>query len=307
MSKRKSLSQSMLVSSSDIHFEDDEDQSSIAGDSAKGSRVSHRAKKAKEIYDPSEHNGPVHKRKKEALEKEAEKLKTPTKIVKHTTGSSKQLSAEVIKPTIDALSEQMKSKSPVKATAEAAKAVKSADTKKRSLSLFKVVDKPVSTRKEDPAPTAFVVKEPSKRIQARKLSKVQNHEKGRPRAKKQHRDSISDSLSTEDFEEKASTASTVELKNHVKNSSTIPHSIPDVRKWNEQRVFEYFSKTLGYKQEDASVFVEQEIDGEALMIMKRSDIVNTKFQNLKLGVALKMWTHISQFQTGSSDPSQTWK
>lgn len=306
-SKRKSLSQSIQVMSSDIHFEDDDDHNSVAGDSAKGSqkgsrggsRISNRAKKAKAIYDPSEHNGPVHKRKKEALEKETEKLKSP---VKHTTGSSPKQTPEAIKPRTSVSSESSKSKAPVKTTPEKKiRVVMETSERPRVMvpsrypeTLKRAMAKPIiSAFKKEvvPIPPLVIAKAPSKRIQARKQIKVQNNTE-KP-VKKQRLESSS-TTTTEDYDK----ASTVEMKHQ---------NIPDVRNWSFLRVYEYFSNNLGFKPEDAVVFKDEEIDGEALMIMKRSDIVNTKFQTLKLGVALKMWTFIIQFQTGSNDPTQAWK
>lgn len=300
MSKRKSQSQSMQVMIADISFEDDEDadQSSITGDSAKGSsvlnaRVSNRAKKAKAIYDPSEHNGPVHKRKREALEKETEKLKSPVKTIKHTTGSSSKQTSDVVKATMPVASviESNKTKAPIRIPPEIKEKIV-ADIKKRA------APKPtVPTKKEPASPTHLqlaAVKEPSKRIQARKQNKVQNAKNVASTSKIKKQRSESASTFSEDYDR----ASTIEMK--------FP-TIPDVRKWSYQRVYEYFSNTLGFKPQEAVVFKDEEIDGEALMIMKRSDIVNTKFQNLKLGVALKMWTQILKFQTGSNDPTQGWK
>lgn len=290
-SKRKSNSQSMQVMSADIQFEDDDEVNSAAGDSAKGSRVSNRAKKAKAIYDPSEHNGPVHKRKKEAMEKEIEKLKSPIKTIKHTTGSSPKQTIEATKPaSVTTSSESSKSKVPVEKKAKTL----ALEIKKPPMVTLVM---PASKKEVTPVPAPVpVAKEPSKRIQARKQTTVQNNIDMPSRVKKQRLESLSTNCSTEDYDK----ASTVDILVETKQ-------IPDVRKWSFQQVFEYFNKALGFKAQDAVVFKDEEIDGEALLIMKRSDIVNTKFQQLKLGVALKMWTHIIQFQTGSSDPTQAWK
>lgn len=296
MSKRKPSSQTLQTA--DMTFEDDdiEDQQteSIAGDSNKGSgvsRVSVRAKKAKAIYDPSEYNGPVHKRKKEALEAQQLQNKTPTKAAKRQSLDHQQ------KPLI---STSLKG-SPPMVTAYKPKT----PTKRTSLPKSKTVNdekrilqnqKPLPVQKVSviPNPTTLV-KEPSKRIQARKQQKGSNIEPSTSAgARKQREASTVSTIGSDEYDR----ASTIEFR------ST---DVPDVRKWTHQQVFEYFSKNLGFTTRDAAVFNEEEIDGEALMIMKRTDIVTTKFQKLKLGTALKMWSQIIMFQTGSNDPTQAWK
>lgn len=301
MSKRKSSSQTLQTA--DMTFEDDdfEDQQteSIAGDSNKGSgsRVSIRAKKAKAIYDPSEYNGPTQKRKKDVLEAQNQQIKTPTK-------TSRQ-SIEIQKP-----------QTPVKSvplTTVAVKAVEALSKPKipaKRLSLTKnktVIEetktlpakKSVPTRKSASGsiPPGPLVKEPSKRIQARKLKstitvKKENNEPSTSTARRE--ESPGSSNSSNDYDK----ASTIEFRSS---------NVPDVTKWTHQQVFEYFNRNLGFPARDAAVFKDEEIDGEALMIMKRSDIVTTKFQKLKLGTALKMWSQIIMFQTGSNDPTQAWK
>lgn len=301
MSKRKSSSQSLQVKSADMVFEDDdeifEDQQSVASDSNKGSvsRVSGRAKKAKAIYDPSEYNGPVHKRKKEAMEAErSSSSKSAPKTVKQEltpkSPPASPIKSQVAQPAAPATD---KVKTPVKAPVPKPKPVVE----------IKKIEKPVESKKPAPhvrkismlAPIHKTVsmpvaasKEPSKRIQARKVVKADNS--GSSSDKKNRMNSAS----TEDYEK----ASTIEFA---------MKQVPDVVKWSHQQVFEYFCNNLGFSKSDSAVFNDEEIDGEALMIMKRSDIVNAKFQKLKLGTALKMWSNIIMFQTGSNDPTQAWK
>lgn len=303
MSKRKSNSQSLQVKGADMTFEDDdesEDQLSIAGDSTKGSisRVSGRAKKAKAIYDPSEYNGPVHKRKKEALEAErqAEKLKSPAK-----PAVTKQMLETSFKPQIIIKSRPAALISTTEVAVKA-KTLSITPTKKVIVTKVKTVDaKTENVTKPRKAPSVPVlqvplVKEPSKRIQARKQVKVVNDFEPSTSTNKKRRETVSTTtaFSTDEYDK----ASTVEFRSS---------DVPDVRKWSHHEVFSYFQAPLGFSSSDSSVFLDEEIDGEALMIMKRSDIVTTKFQKLKLGTALKMWSQILMFQTGSSDPTQAWK
>jgi len=290
MSKRKSSSQTLQTA--DMQFEDDDEiEQQSAGstkasqDSREKSRVSVRAKKAKAIYDPSQYNGPVHKRKKEALEQQQPATESPR------TGP-------FILPRVMQCHRRPKSFKP-DAQVKASPIVKSVpviiDTKPEEPKLEpKSPKKPATTQYKkllvEPVPLA---KEPSKRIQARKQRVVHNEASTSAPAKSQRKPSVTSTLSDE-----YDRASTVEFRSK---------DVPDVRKWTHQQVFEYFSKNLGFSTHDAAVFSDEEIDGEALMIMKRSDIVTTKFQKLKLGTALKMWSNIMMFQTGSNDPTQAWK
>lgn len=300
MSKRKSSSQSVQVKSNDMVFEDDDDideqTESVAGDSVKGgsgSRVSVRAKKAKAIYDPSEYNGPVHKRKKEALE--AEKLKSPAKSAKPSLDvlqKSPIFSPAKVSINIQATTSEtpIKAKIPPRLSIPKSKAVIEASKRsnnKKPISPNNIVEKPTEL------PTVAISKEPSKRIQARKQLKTPSSD-GIKLTKNKRESSISTVRSSDEYDR----ASTIEFRNA---------EIPDVRKWTHQQVSEYFSTNLGFSPRDSEVFSHEEIDGEAMMIMKRSDIVTTKFQKLKLGTALKMWSHILMFQTGSNDPTQAWK
>lgn len=304
MSKRKSSSQSLQVKSADMVFEDDDDEISEDQQSAKGSvsRVSGRAKKAKAIYDPSEYNGPVHKRKKEALE--AEKLKSPTKpvLVKQSVNPPSKPTT-TLKNIVTSTSVTNKSSSVATPTEEATKA--KTPTRKVIVAKTKSVEAVTKVRKVEQAarativPSAPLVKEPSKRIQARKQDKKVNNDFDSSSLEiKKRRETVSTTtaLSTDEFD--CDKASTIEFRSS---------DVPDVRKWSHQQVASYFQRPLGFSARDSSVFVDEEIDGEALMIMKRSDIVTTKFQKLKLGTALKMWSQILIFQTGSNDPTQAWK
>lgn len=304
MSKRKSITQSLSVQTNDMVFEDDdeieEQAGSVAGNSSKGSvsRVSRRTKKTKAIFDPSEYNGPVHKRKKDALE--AEKALKSEK----STSSNSATKDPQLKPVL--------TNSPKKAAAIASVYLSSPskvkiESKESVIGLNNVKNKTVNdiVKKRLPMeskkpfgisqalpviPAVSVVKEPSKRIQARKDQKRPSNDLASTSAKKKQRNS---SITT-DFDD----GTTIEYKES---------DIPDVRHWTHQQVSQYFNANLGFSKPDSAVFLNEEIDGEALMIMKRTDIVTNKFQNLKLGTALKMWSHILKFQTGSNDPTQAWK
>lgn len=294
MNKRKSNTQTL---DSDMVFEDDDEndeQSSIAGLSSESTRVSGRssgrAKKAKAIYDPSEYNGPVHKRKKDAVEAE-KNAKAP--VVKSVAKASETVKKEIPKPIAPPVKNpvvQLTQASPPKATVEPKK-----ETKKQRSSPQVKTKMPIELNKKPIeqvpkpviVPTAPVAKEPSKRIQARKQKKVTSVlSLDKPLKKKTMRVlSTSTAVSSSDYDN----ASTIEYKQN---------DIPDVRQWTYQQVSNYFNQKLGFTKSDSAIFTNEEIDGETLMIMKRSDIVTNKFQQLKLGTALKMWSQIIKFQTG---------
>lgn len=293
MSKRKTITQAFHVTSEDMTFEDqdgiqDDLQSEKESESSR-SRFSGRAKKVKAIYDPSEHNGPVHKRKKEAMEA-AEKsksvvTKSPAKVKPATVSLSPAKREVVTNPAPKAKIVPQR-----KTPADIAKRLSMDET-----------SKPIQKiRKLSVTPTVPLVKEPSKRIQQRKVIKTDVIEGiAGVVVKKQRSRSVSiapgpPSIISSTYDE----ASTVSLKDG---------EVPDVRTWTHQQVGDYFCSNLKFSKRDAAVFKDEEIDGETLLIMKRSDIVTTKFQHLKLGTALKMWSHILQFQTLSTDPSQAWK
>lgn len=283
MSKRKTITQALHVTSEDCTFEDadgivDEevhtDKDSVQSDSR--SRFSGRAKKVKAIYDPSEHNGPVHKRKKEALEA-AEKSskavvpKTPTKSkVTPANSPAKRPPAENSNSV-----QKVKVIAPRKTLAEVSKRL-SLDGNANS----KPTPRP---RKFSVMPTISVnstvplVKEPSKRIQQRKVIKIDEVEgitglvKKKPRSRSVSIAPGPPSVISSVYDD----ASTVTLRDG---------EVPDVRNWTHQQVCDYFSNTLKFSKRDAAIFKEEEIDGETLLIMKRSDIITTKFQHLKVSL-----------------------
>jgi lethal(3)malignant brain tumor-like protein len=304
-SKRKSNTMPFALKQTDMVFEDDDneiedqhtDEQSLADESSKGSksRVSGRAKKAKAIYDPSEYNGPVHKRKKEQMEALEKANKSQTKAgksaeppVKSMVKSPAKVQKVKIPIAVPSTPETSSDKKPTKNSPPQHQVTKN------------IYAKQPPTAK--PEPVVLIIpftKEPSKRIQARQqLKGVNSNGTSRFKPKKPRLDSTVSGGGRSSPSDEYEKASTVDLKtDHV----------PDVRKWSHEQVYQYFSNTLGFSTQDSRVFKDEEIDGEALMIMKRSDIVTTKFEKLKLGVALKMWSHIIQFQTGSTDPTQAWK
>ncbi|OQR75899.1 hypothetical protein BIW11_08126, partial [Tropilaelaps mercedesae] len=71
---------------------------------------------------------------------------------------------------------------------------------------------------------------------------------------------------------------------------------PDVSQWSATGVARFFAE-IGYTNE-ARVFIEQEIDGASLLLLKRTDVLG--ILGLKLGPALKMFRHISGLQKAAS-------
>lgn len=82
-----------------------------------------------------------------------------------------------------------------------------------------------------------------------------------------------------------------------------PHeSIPDVKKWDCDEVYTYFMGTT--TAEYAHLFRENQIDGDALLLIKREDVLN-RF-NLKLGPALRLYSHIVTLQYKNNNPILAW-
>lgn len=82
-----------------------------------------------------------------------------------------------------------------------------------------------------------------------------------------------------------------------------PHeSIPDVKKWDCDEVYTYFLGTT--TAEYAHLFRENQIDGDALLLIKREDVLN-RF-NLKLGPALRLYSHIVTLQYKNNNPILAW-
>lgn len=314
MSKRKSRTKSLIVDRSDMVFEDDSDPdvaftmitnsekpkdkvrpASTTNSNDKSVRISARGKKPKNIYDPSEYNGPVHKKKKEALEAAqisaaSKKLASPKKIAISEVPQTKAVNKTPSKTPI---------KVPKTANQVAIPKQKTSADLKRKLNLdnkseIEIIPPAKKAATPEPEVTAIVKpvklstnagKEPSKRIQARKLKQTQPI----PSATATRERSPSVSCNSE-FEK----ASTVELSDK---------KILDVSKWTCDDVSAYFSGQ-GFDKKEALKFKEQEIDGETLLILHRDDLKNL---NLKVGTFVKMWNRILRFQTGSNSFSQSWK
>ncbi|OQR76905.1 hypothetical protein BIW11_07472 [Tropilaelaps mercedesae] len=67
---------------------------------------------------------------------------------------------------------------------------------------------------------------------------------------------------------------------------------PNVSEWSADQVAQFLAE-IGYEKE-SKVFVEQEIDGASLLLLKRADVLSTL--GLKLGPAVKIFRHISNLQ-----------
>ncbi|OWF52006.1 Histone acetyltransferase KAT6B [Mizuhopecten yessoensis] len=72
---------------------------------------------------------------------------------------------------------------------------------------------------------------------------------------------------------------------------------PDASKWKVEDVVHFFVN-VGFK-EQAEALKEQEIDGQSLLLMKRSDVLTGL--SIKLGPALKMYQHVMKLQTSGFD------
>ncbi|XP_055297578.1 uncharacterized protein LOC129566069 [Sitodiplosis mosellana] len=81
-----------------------------------------------------------------------------------------------------------------------------------------------------------------------------------------------------------------------------PHeSIPDVRKWDCDEVYTYFTAKA---PQFAQLLKDNQIDGDALLLIKREDVLN-RF-NLKLGPALRLYMHIVELQYKNNNPILAW-
>lgn len=257
-----------------------------------GVRISARAKKQKNIYDPSEYNGPVHKKKKEALEMSnilaaTKKSLSPLKLAPTKPKTPSKTPSKVQKPSVTAL----KTPPPT---------LKTPNDVKKKLNLDKPeirLDESTVTLKAS-KPTLTVpaaIKEVPKRTATRKKSVNQpqlpvTKPENKTITQLTERDRSASTSGNSDFEK----ASTIEMDEKT---------IPDVSKWTSDDVYKYFV-TQGFDKKDAQKMKENEIDGEALMILNRNDL---KELQLKVGTFVKMWNRILTFQTGSNDFTQGWK
>lgn len=94
----------------------------------------------------------------------------------------------------------------------------------------------------------------------------------------------------------------MDIKYDTKSAFTPDESIPDVRKWDIDEVYTYF---LGkYSPEFAQLLKDHQIDGDALLLIRREDVLN-RF-NLKLGAALRLYSYIVSIQYKNNNPILAW-
>jgi len=87
-----------------------------------------------------------------------------------------------------------------------------------------------------------------------------------------------------------STAIRDSAKDTEKSKSNLP---PDTSLWTVTEVVSFFS-SLGFPEE-AKSFQNQEIDGKALLLMSRNDVLTG--MSIKLGPALKIYVHVARLQS----------
>lgn len=105
-----------------------------------------------------------------------------------------------------------------------------------------------------------------------------------------------------DLENPQSNDNKMDVEYNAKTAITPDECIPDVRKWDCDEVYIYFmGKTT---TEYAQLFKDNQIDGDALLLIKREDVLN-RF-NLKLGPALRLYSHIIQLQYKNNNPVLAW-
>lgn len=84
----------------------------------------------------------------------------------------------------------------------------------------------------------------------------------------------------------------------------VPYSeeVPDASYWTPDDVYKYFCQY--FDRNVAIVFKEQEIDGIALLLFKRTDALTQL--HMKLGTAVKIYSHILRLQTRVNDIRLGW-
>ncbi|XP_031627097.1 supporter of activation of yellow protein [Contarinia nasturtii] len=81
-----------------------------------------------------------------------------------------------------------------------------------------------------------------------------------------------------------------------------PHeSVPDVKKWDCDEVCTYF---MAIAPQYVQLLKDNQIDGDALLLIRREDVLN-RF-SLKLGPALRLYTHIVELQYKNNNPILAW-
>lgn len=94
----------------------------------------------------------------------------------------------------------------------------------------------------------------------------------------------------------------MDIEYDTKTAVTPHESVPDVRKWDCDEVYTYFMGMT--TPEFAQLLKDNQIDGDALLLIKREDVLN-RF-NLKLGPALRMYSHIVALQYKNNNPILAW-
>lgn len=77
--------------------------------------------------------------------------------------------------------------------------------------------------------------------------------------------------------------------------------IPDISEWSSDKLANYIEK---YLPNIGNLFREENIDGEACLLMKRSDVINDL--SLDLGPALRLYSLVVALQTRQRNPTLTW-
>lgn len=94
----------------------------------------------------------------------------------------------------------------------------------------------------------------------------------------------------------------MKIEYDTKTAITPHDSVPDVKKWDVDEVYTYFmGKTT---PEYAQLLKHNQIDGDALLLIKREDVLN-RF-DLKLGPALRLYSHIVALQYKNNNPILAW-
>ena len=74
---------------------------------------------------------------------------------------------------------------------------------------------------------------------------------------------------------------------------------PNLVDWSAEDVTDYFSK-IGFPDQ-APVFLREEIDGKSLLLLKRSDVIESL--SFKLGPAVKIYDQIAKLQNANASNS----
>ncbi|XP_026828959.1 polycomb protein Scm isoform X3 [Ooceraea biroi] len=97
-------------------------------------------------------------------------------------------------------------------------------------------------------------------------------------------------------------ASSEQMEEEGLRGQPIDPNIPDARNWTSEQVYQYFARLF---PKEAEVFRQQEIDGHALIMMSRMDVL--RGLGLLLGPALKIYRHVLKLQMRRDDPELYWQ